>query len=336
MRSTTSPQLLRTDSVRATDFSRSSFTALALLPLAAATPAHVSQNSPESFDYIVVGGGTAGLVVANRLSEQQNISVLVIEAGGSVYNNSNVTDTAGYGNAFGTSIDWAYQSVNQEYGGGKPQTLRAGKALGGSTTINGMVYTRAQDAQIDAWEAIGNEGWNWENLFPYYKKGEGFQIPSDYPFLQGSGVTYNSSSHGYEGPLKVGWPPAQENDGLAQTLNQTYQSFDVPYNEDLNGGNMVGFSLYPMTVDSELDVREDAARAYYYPYQSRKNLHVLSNTHANRLKWENSEDVTANGVEVTLANGTTAVVHAKREVILSAGSLRSPILLEHSGIGNPR
>ena len=136
--------------------------------------------------------------------------------------------------------------------------------------------------------------------------------------------------------MKVGWPPAQENDGLAQTLNQTYQSFDVPYNEDLNGGNMVGFSLYPMTVDSELDVREDAARAYYYPYQSRKNLHVLSNTHANRLKWENSEDVTANGVEVTLANGTTAVAHAKREVILSAGSLRSPILLEHSGIGNPR
>lgn len=99
---------------------------------------------------------------------------------------------------------------------------------------------------------------------------------------------------------------------------------------------MVGFSLYPMTVDSKLDVREDAARAYYYPYQSRRNLHILLNTHANRLTWKDSEDVTANGVDVTLVNGTRTVVHAKREVILSAGSLRSPILLEHSGIGNPQ
>lgn len=313
-----------------------SFASLALLPFAAAIPARVAQNTQSSYDYIVIGGGTAGLVVANRLSEYQNTSVLVIEAGGSVYNNTNVTDTTGYGNAFGTNIDWAYQTVNQEYGGGSPQTLRAGKALGGTSTINGMVYTRAQDAQIDAWEAIGNKGWNWENLFPYFKKGEGFQVPGDYSFLQGSGVTYDPAAHGYEGPLKVGWPPVEESDGLAQTLNVTYQSLDVPvsYNQDLNGGDMVGYSLYPMTVDSKLNVREDAARAYYYPYQSRKNLHVLLHTHANRLTWKDGEDVTANGVEVTLANGNTTTIHAKREVILSAGSLKSPVLLELSGIGN--
>jgi len=313
-----------------------SFASLALLPFAAAIPARVAQNTQSSYDYVVVGGGTAGLVVANRLSERQNTSVLVIEAGGSAYNNTNVTDTTGYGKAFGTNIDWAYQTVDQEYGGRSSQTLRAGKALGGTSTINGMVYARAQDAQIDAWEAIGNEGWNWETLFPYFKKGEGFQLPSNYSFLQGSGVTYDPAAHGYEGPLKVGWPPVEENDGLAQTLNKTYQSLDVPvpYNEDLNGGNMVGFSLYPMTVDSKLNIREDAARAYYYPYQSRKNLHVLLHTHANRLTWKNGEDVTADGVEVTLANGTTKVIRANREVILSAGSLKSPVLLELSGIGN--
>jgi len=313
-----------------------SFAGLALLPFAAAIPARVAQNTQSSYDYIVVGGGTAGLVVANRLSEHRNTSVLVIEAGGSVYNNTNVTDTTGYGNAFGTTIDWAYQTVDQEYGGGSPQTLRAGKALGGTSTINGMVYARAQDAQIDAWEAIGNKGWNWETLFPYFKKSEGFQVPSDYSFLQGSGVTYDSAAHGYEGPLKVGWPPAEENDGLAQTLNKTYQSLDVPvpYNQDLNGGDMVGFSLYPMTVDSKLNIREDAARAYYYPYQSRKNLHVLLHAHANKLTWKNNEDVTADGVEVILANGTTTVIRANREVILSAGSLKSPVLLELSGIGN--
>ena len=309
---------------------------LALLPLAAAVP-HASHNSDSKYDYIVVGGGTSGLVVANRLSEKENINVLVIEAGGSVYNNPNVTDTLGYGKAFGTDIDWAYKTTEQEHGGGIVQTVRAGKALGGTSTINGMVYLRAQTAQIDAWEAAGNKGWNWKNLFPYFKKGEQFQSPEKYSFLDGSGVTYDPAYHGFNGPLKVGWSSTQLNDGLAQKMNTTYKNLDVPvqFNKDPNGGDMIGYSLYPKTVDSELNIREDAARAYYYPYQNRTNLHVWLNTHANKLTWKDGKDVTADGVEVTLSNGTTTVVKASREVILAAGSLKSPVLLELSGVGNP-
>lgn len=309
---------------------------LALLPLAVAVP-HASHKSDSTYDYIVVGGGTSGLVVANRLSEQKNTTVLVIEAGGSVYNNPNVTNTLGYGKAFGTDIDWAYETTAQEYAGGSSQIVRAGKALGGTSTINGMAYLRAQAAQIDAWETIGNKGWNWKTLLPYFKKSEQLQDPAKYPFLDGSGVAFDPVYHGFTGPLKVGWSSTQLNDGLAQKLNATYQNLDVPipYNRDANSGDMVGYSLYPKTVDSELNIREDAARAYYYPYQNRTNLHVWLNTHANKLTWKDGHEVTANGVEVTLSDGKKTVVKATREVILAAGALKSPVLLELSGVGNP-
>lgn len=312
-----------------------SLACLALLPLAVAVP-HGARKAESVYDYIVVGGGTSGLVVANRLSENNSTNVLVIEAGGSVYSNPNVTDTAGYGNAFSTDIDWAYQTVDQEYGGNSPQTLRAGKALGGTSTINGMAYLRAQNSQVDAWEAIGNEGWNWKNLFPYYRKGEQFQ-GDNYPWLEGSGVAYDPASHGFDGLLKVGWSESQLNDGLAQKLNTTFQNLPVPvpYNEDPNGGQMVGYNVYPKTVDSKLNIREDAARAYYYPYKSRTNLNVWLNTFVNKVTWKAGEEATADGVEVTLANETTTVVKASREVILAAGALRSPALLELSGVGNP-
>jgi hypothetical protein len=99
----------------------------------------VTSSQALTYDYVIIGAGTSGLVIANRLSELPNITVAVIEAGASVVNNTNVTDIGGYGNAFGTAIDWAYQSTNQTYAGGAVQTLRAGKAVGGTSTINGMV-----------------------------------------------------------------------------------------------------------------------------------------------------------------------------------------------------
>ncbi|KAL1963327.1 hypothetical protein VTN77DRAFT_8448 [Rasamsonia byssochlamydoides] len=305
--------------------------------LSAATAAPLCQQTASSgYDYIVVGGGTSGLVIANRLTENANVSVLVIEAGDSVYNNPNVTNVNGYGLAFGTAIDWQYQSTNQTYAGNTPQTLRAGKALGGTSTINGMAYTRAQDVQVDAWSAIGNEGWDWNSLWPYYLKSEAFTAPNQ--TQQAAGASYNPTYHGLTGPLDVGFTEMLPNN-LSSLLNKTYQALGIPWTEDVNGGKMRGYNFFPSTVDDAEDVREDAARAYYYPFESRPNLSVMLNTTANRIVWKNETtggNVTAGGVEVTALNdGTVCMVQANHEVILSAGSLRSPGILELSGVGNP-
>ncbi|KAG2416106.1 glucose oxidase precursor [Aspergillus terreus] len=306
---------------------------LSALSLAVAAP--LSNSTSAKYDYIVIGGGTSGLAVANRLSEDPSVNVLILEAGGSVWNNPNVTNVNGYGLAFGSDIDWQYQSVNQPYGGNISQVLRAGKALGGTSTINGMAYTRAEDVQIDAWETIGNTGWTWKNLFPYYRKSENFTVPTK--SQTSLGASYEAGAHGHEGPLDVAFTQIESNN-LTTYLNRTFQGMGLPWTEDVNGGKMRGFNLYPSTVNLEEYVREDAARAYYWPYKSRPNLHVLLNTFANRIVWDGEArdgDITASGVEITSRNGTVRVINAEKEVIVSAGALKSPAILELSGIGNP-
>ncbi|KAJ5361955.1 hypothetical protein N7541_002799, partial [Penicillium brevicompactum] len=309
-----------------------SLSLLALALGAAATSSH--HGSAPQYDFVIVGGGTSGLVVANRLSELKNVTVAVIEAGDSVFNDANVTNVQGYSLAFGTEIDWAYETANQTYAGGLKQTLRAGKAIGGTSTINGMSYTRAEGAQIDNWERVGNKGWGWNDLLPYYKKSEDFQIPTrDQASL---GASYTAAVHGRSGPLKVGWPKSITNGTVFSVLNETMSHLGVEYNPDVNSGHMIGFTDHPDTLDRERNIREDAARAYYWPYETRSNLKIISNTQANKIIWANNThgEAVAVGVEVSNAYGTQNI-YAKKEVILSAGSLRSPQLLELSGVGNP-
>ncbi|KAJ5776540.1 uncharacterized protein N7511_001551 [Penicillium nucicola] len=303
---------------------------LATLVLGAAASTH--RSSPH-YDFVIVGGGTSGLVVANRLSEMHNVTVAVIEAGESVLNNANVTNVMGYSLAFGTEIDYAYQTANQTYAGGLKQTIRAGKAIGGTSTINGMSYTRAQDAQIDNWGKVGNEGWSWNDLLPYYKKSEDFQIPTKDQVAHGA--TYTANVHGRNGPLKVGWPTSMTNSSVFLAMNETMTNLGVEYNADVNSGHMIGFTTHPETIDRERNVREDAARAYFWPYESRANLKIISNTRANKIIWANTTgEAVAIGVECTTPYGVERI-YASKEVILSAGALRSPQLLELSGVGNP-
>ncbi|KAE8145655.1 hypothetical protein BDV25DRAFT_133591 [Aspergillus avenaceus] len=307
---------------------------LGALSLAAASPTKQAANA--TYDYVVVGGGTSGLVVANRLSEDPSVSVLVIEAGGSVFDNPDVTTVNGYGLAFGTDIDWQFQSVNQTYAGGAQQVLRAGKAVGGTSTINGMAYTRAEDVQIDVWEKLGNDGWTWKDLLPYYTKSENLTAPTQAQLA--AGASYNPDVNGEEGPLLVGFKKTLVSGNLTTALNRTFEAAGIPWNEDVNGGKMRGINIFPSTIDLDLNVREDAARAYYWPYTSRKNLQLLMNTTANRVFWKqggSSDEAVAEGVEIASADGRVSRVHAKREVILSAGALVSPTILELSGVGNP-
>lgn len=197
-----------------------------------------------------------------------------------------------------------------------------------------MTYTRAQNVQIDSWGLVGNRDWNWQNLLPYYKKSEGFQVPT--PDQVSHGADYYISYHGENGPLKVGWPTSVTNSEVLPVLDQTFTQLGVPYNRDVNGGYMVGLTAHPETIDREANVREDAARAYYWPYEGRSNLKIISNTYANKIIWANDSDsdAVAIGVEVT-GPGGVETIYASKEVILSAGSLKSPVILELSGIGNP-
>lgn len=198
----------------------------------------------------------------------------------------------------------------------------------------GMTYTRAQSVQIDAWESVGNKGWNWNNLLPYYKKSEGFQVPTLDQI--DNGADYYIRYHGEDGPVKVGWPKAMTNSSILTALDETLSGLGVPYNRDVNDGSMVGLTSHPDTIDRDANIRHDAARAYYWPYEDRSNLKIISNTQANKIIWAEGSlsEAIAIGVEITGVDGVE-VIHASKEVILSAGSLRSPMLLELSGIGNP-
>jgi choline dehydrogenase-like flavoprotein len=201
-------------------------------------------------------------------------------------------------------------------------------------TISGMTYVRAEKAQIDSWEGLGNPGWNWDNLFPYYLKSESFDIPT--PAQIDAGASYIAADHGKSGLLKVGYPYGLLNGSLHETVIETWANLSIPHNLDVNGGSVRGFTVWQSTLDRDKNVREDAARAYYYPFQDRPNLHVFLNTTANRITWQNCKGAVADGVEVTYQNGTIGTLVARKEVILSAGSLRSPAILELSGVGNPR
>lgn len=197
-----------------------------------------------------------------------------------------------------------------------------------------MNYLRAQISQIDSWETLGNDGWNWTTLWPYYLKHENFEVPADWQIADGA--SYNPAYHGTDGPLKVGYVNGLSNSTIFESWNSTITASGIPYEADLNGGSMVGFSMQPKYVDQKANIRVDAGNAYYWPVANRTNLYMFSNTYADKIVWNSTQGtVVAGGVAVTAADGTTSTIYANMEVILSAGALRSPVILELSGIGNP-
>lgn len=208
-----------------------------------------------------------------------------------------------------------------------------------------MVYIRGNKAELDAWEMLDNPGWNWDNLYPYYKRSESFTIPG--PGLQEAGVTFDASVHGDSGADRTDYPTAFGNMTLTPKVRKAWEELGLPQNVDPGGGSVRGVSTNPLTLESAVpDVRWDAARAYWHPVEGRPNLKIVKGT-AWRLVWadtpkseeakgKESGGISAKGVEYLTENGRTAVISATKEVILSAGSLRSPLILEASGVGNPR
>jgi len=293
---------------------------------------------PANRQYIIVGGGTTGLLLANRLSASPLHTVTVIEPGPDDRDNPAVTNPFRLGEALNSKIDWAYNTTPQDEVGGRTLQYHAGKLVGGTSMINGLNYIRADASQIDAWEALGATGWNWRSMQPYYKRSEHFVRPS--AAQQTRGATYDERFHGETGEVEVGWFETLGDEEFYGIMKDTWASINVRSRIDANGGTLGGFTVRPWTVDVKRGTRESAATAFYYPVAGRPNLRVLQGT-VTKLLWEPSTEDgkhIAVGVEYLDDNSKTELLHlgGPGEVILSAGSLRSPSILEASGIGNPR
>lgn len=261
------------------------------------------------YDYIVVGAGSAGCVLANRLSATSAISVLLIEAGPRDLSPW-IHIPLGYGKLFTNKrVNWAYHSEPEPFLNGRRIFTPRGKVLGGSSSINGLVYVRGQPEDFDNW---GVPGWSYNDLLPWFIRSENQSRGAD-------------RFHGVDGPLSVADLPDKHE--LADAYIAAAIANGIPANSDFNGGSQEGAGYFQATLRDGR--RDSSATAYLHPIRHRKNLHVLVNTHVRKVVFT---ERCATGVEV-VRKGKSAQFEAAR-VVLSAGSINSPAILQHSGVGD--
>ncbi|KAJ4464642.1 alcohol oxidase [Lentinula edodes] len=280
-----------------------------------------------SFDYVIVGGGTAGLVLAARLSEDGAVNVGVIEAGETRFDDADVNTPAYLGQAlFNPLYDWAYETVPQTTLNGRSVSLNLGKMIGGGSALNFMIWQRGCQGDYDNWSQLGIEGgWDWAGLLPYFEKTENVTpgpLDTPYNFTEASG---SGDGEGKSGPLPVGY-------------NNFYSTIEGPYAQALmslgDNGDTTGLFNSAASVDPATGNRTYSGRNYLLPNVGRSNLAVLTGAQATKIQFTQSGgNATATGVQFS-ANGTNYTVSSRKEVILSAGSLHTPQLLELSGIGD--
>ena len=268
-----------------------------------------------SFDYVIVGAGTAGCILANRLTEDANATVCLIEAG--------PPDTfplihvpAGFIRMlFHPKYNWMFMAPGDDKVKNRPIFVPRGKGLGGSSSINGMIYMRGHRRDYDEWASLGNAGWGWDDMLPYFRKSIYNEDLNDGKF------------HGRDGPLHIKFLASPNK--MDYTFVQAAESVGKKRIADFNTGENEGFAIFQVTVKDGR--RESAATAFLDPAKSRPNLKIVSEAQVSRIVLEGSR---ATGVEWQAA-GETRRVEARREVILSAGTIQSPQLLMLSGIGEP-
>ncbi|KAF8574747.1 GMC oxidoreductase [Ramaria rubella] len=286
------------------------------------------------FDYVIVGGGTAGLALAARLSEDPKVIVGVLEAGEWEKNSAEITTPGlALSNMANPKFDWSFISVPQSQVNKRPIFQSWGKGLGGSSLLNSMILSRASSGEYDAMEKLGNPGWNWTEFLKYMKKSE-TTLPPD-PDLAGRyGIDPpDYDFHGDSGPI-VKTHPTWSSD-IEWPLISTINSLGVPNNPDAGKGDNVGVAISFSSIDRRTATRSYAANAYYEPNSQRQNLSLVTGAHVIRIILERDTKegiLSAAGVEF-VKDGQNYTATANREVILSAGSLQTPQLLELSGIG---
>jgi choline dehydrogenase len=268
------------------------------------------------YDFIVIGAGSAGCVLANRLTASGRERVLLLEAGGSD-RSPWIQVPIGYGRTFNDPrFNWMYEADADPTLDNRRQFWPRGKVLGGSSSINAMVFVRGQPGDFDDWAAAGNPGWSWREVLPYFRKLE------DHPYGE-------KEYHGVDGPLTVSDVSAKVHP-LCESFLAACDTLGFARTPDFNGSQTEGTGHWEVTIRD--GVRASTANAYLKPVQRRTNLEVRTRAHATRVLFEGRR---ATGVEF-LESGTARRAQARREVILAAGSINSPQLLELSGVGDPR
>lgn len=268
----------------------------------------------QTFDYIIVGAGSAGCVLANRLSENPKHKVLLLETGGSDKSIFIKMPTALSIPMNTDKYAWQFNTEKEPYLNNREMHCPRGKVLGGSSSINGMVYVRGHAKDFDEWEAHGAEGWNYQACLPYFQKAETWYKGND-AYRGGNGELGVNNGNEMKNPLYTAFIKAGEQAG-----------YDIT--SDYNGKQQEGFGPMHMTVKD--GVRSSASREYLDPVKSRKNLTIVTGALVTKVVLE---DKVAKGVEYVV-NGRTETAAASNEVILSAGSIGSPHILQLSGIGD--
>ncbi|KAG2210317.1 hypothetical protein INT47_003302 [Mucor saturninus] len=299
------------------------------------TNAHSSKSTTDTYDYVIVGGGVAGLTLASRLSDDKSITVAVLEAGPDASEEFVIYAPGMYGQAVGSELCPMIPTVPQKGMNNRSLSVATGKLLGGGSSINGLVWTRGALKDYDAWEELGNPGWNGADMFKYFKKVEDFHPPTSQQAHYGA--TYKKNVHGKKGRIDIGYPVYEFSQSA--NWNASLEHLDFTHRQDLMDGSLHGYSITPNTLDPVSARRSSAYTGYIKPYLSRKNLFVLANHTASRIQFapkSGNKPLQAVGVEwFTTGNSThKQTIKARREVILSSGTIGSPKLLEISGIGN--
>jgi choline dehydrogenase len=262
-------------------------------------------------DFVVVGAGSAGCIVAARLSEDPTNRVMLLEAGGED-DNFWIHAPLGYGKLYeDPRYNWLYEAEAEPELAGHPSYQPRGKVLGGTGSINGMIYMRGQREDFDRWAQLGNTGWGYDDVLPYYRKSE-------------DNVRGASHFHGVDGPVRISDAPRHE---LADAFIRAAEQCGYPRNDDFNGATQDGFGYNQMTIRDGR--RSSTAVAFLKPARKRTNLQVVTHALVTRVLFEGRQAV---GVEYRRGDRTHTVI-ARREVILCGGSINSPQLLQLSGVG---
>jgi choline dehydrogenase len=264
-----------------------------------------------SYDYIIVGAGSAGCVLANRLSADNETQVLLIEAG-PPDSRREISIPAAWVSLFKSELDWNYETDPETQLDGRTIYWPRGKTLGGSSSTNAQIYLRGACVDFDEWAAAGNSGWSYDEILPYFKKAESNERGED-------------EFHAADGPLYVS--DVRDPNPLSEAFLRSALGIGIPRNPDFNGGQLEGVGYCQFTRKNGR--RYSSATAYLTPARNRRNLEIWTDTHVTRVVFNERQ---ATGV-ACIRSGREVNVRADREIIISGGAVNSPVLLMHSGVG---